>query len=284
LSESSRGVIYILVNSFMPGVLKIGRTTRESTERAREISRPTGVPTEYEVIYDQVVNDASAAEREIHSLLRPHRINPQREFFRISIREAIRHVQEICSRYPVNEAREAVEIDALPGLEGRMRRWLRRDLVAVKFVQYSDLCLIKWVTQPDFRKLAAYESVFDLAVFLDTRARCTQDRERHHEEPQCEAGGFCPVHYSARENFEFFLELDQYSMIMTGLDILSSEATDYVAQLWETRHINPPKRLGWHIVDVNYSMMGPEKEWRETLTRHGIASRATNGGVEIVSE
>ncbi|WP_406133845.1 GIY-YIG nuclease family protein [Streptomyces zaomyceticus] len=284
MSESSRGVIYILANSHIPGLLKIGRTARESNERAREISRGTGVPAEYEVIYDQVVSDAGAAEKELHSLLRANRVNPQREFFRLSIREAIRHVQEICARYPVNEAREAVEIDALPGLEDRMRRWLRHDLVAARFVQYSDLCLIKWVIQPDFRKLAAFENVFDLAVIGDERERCTQDRERHNGEYQCEGGHFCPVHYSPRENFERFLELDLYSMIMTGLEILTTEAADYVAHLWEERRIEASKRLGWSIVGANYSMMGPEEEWREMLAKHGISDRSMNDDAEIISE
>ncbi|MEN8650601.1 GIY-YIG nuclease family protein [Streptomyces sp. 21So2-11] len=284
MSESSRGVIYILANPLIPGVLKIGRTTRESTERARELSRATGVPTEYEVIYDQVVSDASAAERELHSLLQSHRVNPKREFFRISIREAIRYVQETCARYSVNEVIESVEIDALPGLEERMRRWLRRDLVAARFVQYSDLCLIKWVIQPDFRKLAAFENIFDLSVIGHVRERCTRDRERHHDEPQCEAGYCCPVHYSPRENFELFLELDRYSMMMTGLDVLTDEASRYVAHLWEESQIESSKRLGWNIVGVNYSMMGPEEEWRELLAKHGIENRGTNGGTETASE
>ncbi|MEV4993318.1 GIY-YIG nuclease family protein [Streptomyces niveus] len=281
MSESIRGVIYILANSLMPGVLKIGRTGRESAERAREISRATGVPEEYEVIYDQVVSDASAAEKQIHSLLRSHRVNPKREFFRISIREAIRHVQESCARYPVNEAREAVELDALPGLEDRMRRWIRRDLVAVKFVQYSDLCLIKWVLQPDFRKIAAHENIFDLGCIGDERERCMEDYDQHREEYRCESGFFCPVHYSPKENFESFLELDPYSMIMTGLDILSDEASDYVAHLWEQRHIEPPMRLGWAVVGASYSMMGPEEEWREALAKHGIANREMDAESEI---
>lgn len=282
MTESTRGVIYILTNSLIPGVLKIGRTSREATERAREISRATGVPTEYEVIYDQVVSDASAAEKELHSLLRIYRVNTQREFFRIPTREAIRHVQEVCSRYPVNEVVEAVEIDALPAMETRMRRWLRRDLVAVKFVQYPDLCLIKWVIQPDFRKLAAYENIFDLAVIGDERDRCIEDRVRHRDNDQCAGGNFCPAHYSAKENFEFFLELDPYSMIMTGLDILTPEASDYVAHLWENRKLEPPQRLGWNIVGVKYDMMGPEEEWRKVLAKNGIVDIGNEGGAEII--
>ncbi|MGA5039271.1 GIY-YIG nuclease family protein [Streptomyces capoamus] len=282
MTESTRGVIYILANSLIPGVLKIGRTNRESTERAREISRATGVPTEYEVIYDQIVSDASAAEKELHSLLRIYRVNSQREFFRIPTREAIRHVQDICARYPVNEVVEAVEIDALPAMETRMRRWLRRDLVTMKFVQYPDLCLIKWVIQPDFRKLAAYENIFDLAVIGDERDRCIEDRARHGDNYQCEGGYFCPTHYSAKENFELFIELDPYSMIMTGLDILAPEASDYVAHLWEDRKLEAPKRLGWNIVGVKYEMMGPEEEWRKILAKNGIADRGTGGGAEII--
>ncbi|MFW3473992.1 GIY-YIG nuclease family protein [Streptomyces microflavus] len=283
MSESSRGVIYVLANSLIPGVLKIGRTARESSERAKEISNATGVPAEYEVIYDQVVSDAKAAEKELHSLLRSSRVNPRREFFKISIREAIRHVQQICDQYKVNEAREAVEIDALPALEDRMRRWLRRDLVAVRFVQYPDLCLVKWTVQPDHRKIAAFENIFDLAVFGEIRDRCEQDRRRRHDEPQCEAGVFCPTHYSPKENFEQLLELDPYSMIMTGLEILTTEAADYVAELWEKRRIEAPLRPGWSIVGVNYSMMGPEEEWRELLARRGIPDRSMDNDIEVAS-
>ncbi|MFD3936154.1 GIY-YIG nuclease family protein [Streptomyces sp. NPDC058611] len=282
MSQGSRGVIYILANSLIPGILKIGRTAREPTERAREISRATGVPAEYEIIYDQVVSDAAAAERELHSAMRSHRVNPQREFFRISIREAIRYTQKVCARYEVNETHEAAEFDALPRLEARMRRWLRSDLVAVRFVQYSDLCLIKWVVQPDLRRLAAYENIFDLAVIGDERERCTQKHEQG-DAPECEGGQFCPVHYSPKENFDHFIELDQYSMIMTGLDILSAEAADYVAHLWEKRRIDPPKNLGWNIIGANYSMMGAEDEWRALLTRYGISRSELDGDAEIIS-
>ncbi|MFJ3825414.1 GIY-YIG nuclease family protein [Streptomyces nodosus] len=269
MDQAGRGVIYILVNPVIPGVVKIGRTARKVTERVREISRPTGVPVNYEVIYDQLVSDAHGAEKEIHSLLRPGRINEQKEFFQISAREAIRVVQEVANRYPVNEAQESVEIDVLPALEDRMRRWLRPDLVSAKLVQFSDLCLIKWIVQPDFRKLAAYENIFDLGVFADYD--CCEDELV-----------FCTKHRSAKENYEEFIELDPYSMIMTGLDILTPEASDYVANLWEEHKIQPPIRLGWNVVDTVYDMMGLETEWRDTLARHGIGNRSSDVEPSIV--
>ncbi|MFB7052746.1 hypothetical protein ACFCXT_06335 [Streptomyces vinaceus] len=136
--------------------------------------------------------------------------------------------------------------------------------------------------QPDLRKLAAYENIFDLGVIGDERERCIQ-KGRPDEAPECEGGQFCPIHYSPKENFDHFIELDQYSMIMTGLDILSTEAADYVAQLWEKRRIDPPKSLGWNIVGANYSMMGAEEEWRALLTRHGISRSEVDRDAEIIS-
>ncbi|MEU9098987.1 GIY-YIG nuclease family protein [Streptomyces sp. NPDC048361] len=120
MSQIERGVIYVLTNPFIPGIVKIGRTARKLTERVREISRPTGVPADYEAIYDQIVSDARAAENELHSLLRDHRVNPQKEFFRISVRDAIRAVQGVAERYRVNEARDSIEVEVLPDLEKRM--------------------------------------------------------------------------------------------------------------------------------------------------------------------
>lgn len=79
---AQRGLIYVLLNPHMPGVLKIGQTRRSSDERARELSRPTGVPASFEVIHDVVVSDALAAENEIHSALSHARVNAAREFFK----------------------------------------------------------------------------------------------------------------------------------------------------------------------------------------------------------
>lgn len=72
-------------------------------------------------------------------------------------------------------------------------------------------------------------------------------------------------------------------MIMTGLEILTTEAADYVAELWEKRRIEAPLRPGWSIVGVNYSMMGPEEEWRELLARRGIPDRSMDNDIEVAS-
>lgn len=51
------GYVYILSNAAMPGLLKIGKTTRTPDERARELARGTGVPGPYTVEHSVEVPD-----------------------------------------------------------------------------------------------------------------------------------------------------------------------------------------------------------------------------------
>ncbi|GAB3933455.1 hypothetical protein GCM10027614_04380 [Micromonospora vulcania] len=75
MHKGRRGVIYILANQYMPGLLKIGQTTRDPETRVREISRATGVPADFEIIYDEIVSDVDAAEAMIHTQLAASRVN-----------------------------------------------------------------------------------------------------------------------------------------------------------------------------------------------------------------
>ena len=76
--------------------MKIGRTSRVSEARAKEISVGTGVPLEFEVLYEEDVFDCIQAEKIIHKILRTERINAKREFFRLPLkrllRQSLKHV------------------------------------------------------------------------------------------------------------------------------------------------------------------------------------------------
>lgn len=85
---SAFGFLYILTNSYMPGIVKIGQTERHPAARAAELSDHTGVPTAFEVAYLFEVTDRIAAEQEVHAALKDTRINPDREFFSLSKEEA----------------------------------------------------------------------------------------------------------------------------------------------------------------------------------------------------
>lgn len=93
---NTHGFVYILINPSLSGLVKIGKTTRNSEERAKELSDATGVPTPFIVAFDEQFEDCDFAERFIHTLLQQkgYRIAENREFFNIPLKEAIRALIE----------------------------------------------------------------------------------------------------------------------------------------------------------------------------------------------
>jgi len=84
--------VYILTNpSYDNDLFKIGMTTRSPFVRAKELSRDTGVPTDFIVAYTKEVIDAREAERKIHYILRDYSYN--KEFFKIDINLAIEIIE-----------------------------------------------------------------------------------------------------------------------------------------------------------------------------------------------
>lgn len=88
-ARARRGVVYVLSNQAMPGLLKIGMTTRTMQERLRELNSATGVPVPYRVEAVVEAEDARAVERETHRLLLGTRVNDRREFFRADVGTAL---------------------------------------------------------------------------------------------------------------------------------------------------------------------------------------------------
>jgi hypothetical protein len=88
------GWIYVLVNSSMPGLVKVGKTTRDSEQRADELSSVTGVATPFMVAFQQHFVDCDAAEQFVHVRLQEcgFREWSNREFFRARPNEVIRIV------------------------------------------------------------------------------------------------------------------------------------------------------------------------------------------------
>ena len=79
---SDPGYIYVLINPSMQGLVKIGKTTREPSDRAKELSAVTGIPTTFILVFDQYFDDCSRAEEYIHSLLerKNYRVSSNKEF------------------------------------------------------------------------------------------------------------------------------------------------------------------------------------------------------------
>lgn len=89
---ASPGLIYILINPSLKDLLKIGKTTRDAEERAKELSDATGVPTPFIVAFEEFFEDCDYAEKYIHEILQQKgfRINESREFFSIPLKDAVR--------------------------------------------------------------------------------------------------------------------------------------------------------------------------------------------------
>ncbi|MDH5561849.1 MAG: GIY-YIG nuclease family protein [Deltaproteobacteria bacterium] len=97
------GHIYILQNPSFPNLLKIGKTNRSPKARAQELSSSSGVPTEFNVIFDVFVPDCDAGEIEVHAILKQYRASSNREFFAVSMEIAKEVSIEIAIKQINNE-------------------------------------------------------------------------------------------------------------------------------------------------------------------------------------
>ncbi len=83
------GIVYVLTNPEMPGLVKIGKTSREEVQQRLTELYSTGVPVPFDCEYAARVSDSAKVENAFHTAFEPYRINPNREFFRIDPEQAI---------------------------------------------------------------------------------------------------------------------------------------------------------------------------------------------------
>lgn len=93
--ETIIGYVYILKNDAMPGLIKIGKTSRGSVERARELSSTTGVPTPFKVAFELPSAEYEQLEGEIHNRLAGYRVTSNREFFKYPVNKAINLLKKL---------------------------------------------------------------------------------------------------------------------------------------------------------------------------------------------
>ena len=98
------GIVYLLSNPAMPGLVKIGMTTREDMEVRLKELYSTGVPVPFECQFACRVkkSDCVKIEKALHKAFEPQRINANREFFRIQVEQA-RAILELFHHEDVTE-------------------------------------------------------------------------------------------------------------------------------------------------------------------------------------
>ena len=85
------GIVYLLTNPVMPGLVKIGMTTQEDIDKRMKELYTTGVPVPFECKFACKVKKSDCClkiEKALHKAFDPQRINQNREFFRINVEQA----------------------------------------------------------------------------------------------------------------------------------------------------------------------------------------------------
>lgn len=87
------GYVYILVNQYVPTLVKIGHTDRDPHVRAAELSGTTGVPGQWAVKHYWLLENAFQWEQTIFAALRRHRETG--EFFKLRPDAAIAQIEAL---------------------------------------------------------------------------------------------------------------------------------------------------------------------------------------------
>ncbi|MFQ6758290.1 MAG: hypothetical protein D9V46_07050 [Deltaproteobacteria bacterium] len=104
--------LYILSNPSMPGLIKIGKTTTSPNQRMSEL-HSTGVPTAFALELSVEVDDCHVSEQAAHSTLSKFRVANNREFFRISVAEALKAIIPVIGRYKIHEVQSSHGIESI---------------------------------------------------------------------------------------------------------------------------------------------------------------------------
>lgn len=211
----TQGFVYVLLNPSFPDQVKIGRTEKTSELRASQL-QTTGVPTPFIVVYDELVSDCKVVESILHKRFAAYRTSPDREFFRVPVREAIRVLQETAAAYRICDVALSNRVDILPSIQKKYGHYLKPNIVSIAIVQLTDICFLE-VTQliyPNARDQIIEQ--MDLSIFGSSNGEMfpTQD----------------PIEINA---YRFLNELDEYDLIMTGAPLFTSEVCKQIAYEWE---------------------------------------------------
>ena len=91
--------VYVLSNASMPGALKIGYTRNHPIDRAKQLSSSTGVASPFVVEHAFQCFSAEGLECELHKFFEEYRVSNNREFFRVSLEEAKKAIENLGQRY-----------------------------------------------------------------------------------------------------------------------------------------------------------------------------------------
>ena len=110
------GIVYLLTNPVMPGLVKIGMTAQEDIDKRMKELYTTGVPVPFECQFACRVkkSDCAKIEKALHTAFAPQRVNANREFFRIQLEQAKAILELFHHEDVTGEVTDEIENDLTP--------------------------------------------------------------------------------------------------------------------------------------------------------------------------
>lgn len=107
------GIVYVLTNRVMPGLVKIGMTTRSDIDARMKELYTTGVPVPFDCVYACLVclKDCEKIEKALHKAFEPNRVNANREFFEIKPEQATAILELFNKGDVTEEVKEEIDND-----------------------------------------------------------------------------------------------------------------------------------------------------------------------------
>lgn len=90
--SSVRGWVYVLTNPGLPGLVKVGFSTKDPTLRVAELSG-TAHPHPFELQFDVLVRNPREVEQRVHKELASYK--EAKEFFRVRVNEAVESIERV---------------------------------------------------------------------------------------------------------------------------------------------------------------------------------------------
>lgn len=285
----SSGFLYVLVNQAMPGLIKVGKTTRSPSERVAELSSATGVPSPFVLLYQQPVEDCHSAERWVHEQLdvRGCRHARNREFFDAPLHEIVALIYESskkCESASVDSEGDAIELIDQRQLADELYEQARRleagcetklpnpDAAWKVYEQASQLGhrLAREVVLNTYIQTGYYQAALDICSSAVKSGDWTAEARRA---AVLECAG--QLRLAIERRAEFFRlaaqYIDQNALSSEAADIVADECQRYVMAVIEGRsaeYVEPTvllklasvlvKRLDEQILELNVRLMGEQ--------------------------
>jgi len=113
-----KGWVYVISNEAMPGLVKVGYSTKDPELRAAELGH-TGSPHPYTVEYEMLIEEPYNTEKEVHKRLAQKREG--KEWFRCSAEEAVAAIKIVSGDRAIGETYKRVERSKANALQLRKK-------------------------------------------------------------------------------------------------------------------------------------------------------------------